>query len=164
MSTFISIGNAKQSFKRFFTMIDDVAHLLPQPVFIQCGHTQYENDKFTIVEFIDMDQFATQISAAKLIILHAGAGSVIHAISAGKKPIIIPRESQFNEHVDDHQLEFSQKLEEQDKVYVARDSQGLGESIDRSLNEANDNKSEIQRPPALAIIKSVFDKYEQTVF
>jgi len=161
MSTFISIGNAKQPFTRFFKMIDSVEKHLPLPIIIQYGHTLYENKSMDAFDFIDMEEFSQQINQAKLIILHAGAGSVIHAISAGKKPIIIPRESQYGEHVDDHQLEFSVKLAALDKAYVARNVDDLKESIESALNENTSSGSSPEIPEAFYKIKAVFDKYQE---
>ena len=160
MSTFISIGNAKQPFSRFFEMIDNVEEQLPSPITVQYGHTPYENNKMEVVDFVDMEEFSERISQAKLIILHAGAGSVIHAISAGQKPIIIPRESQYGEHVDDHQLEFSVKLASLGKVFVSRNTSELQESITSALNETTSISSPHELPEAFDKIKTVFDKYE----
>jgi len=148
MSTFISIGNAKQSFTRFFEMINSVENKFLLPVTIQYGHTKYENPNVDTIDFIDMERFSEHISQAKLIILHAGAGSVIHAISAGKKPIIIPRESQYGEHVDDHQLEFSEKLADLGKVQFDRNVKQLNEDVTKVLTETCSKEGPEEGPEA----------------
>lgn len=158
MSTFVSVGNAKQEFLRFFQMIDNVADLLPKPVYVQRGHTQYENEKFDVVRFINMDQFQLKMADATVVILHAGAGSVINAINSKKKPIVIPRLAKYNEHVDDHQLEFSTQLEKKNKVCVVQNDGDMSASIQELLNIQfiQNNATE---PEALIIIRKVFKEY-----
>jgi len=159
MSTFISIGNAKQSFTRFFELVDRVSSLLPVPVCVQHGHTQYENVDFETIDFVDMETFSRRISEAEVVILHAGAGSVIHAIKANKKPIIIPRESQYGEHVDDHQLEFSEKLAELDKVFVARNERDLALAVTEALKLSAQN--DVYPGKALGVVKEAFDSWQK---
>ena len=47
---------------------------------------------------------------ADVVIAHAGVGSAIMAMQAGKCPILVPRERAHREHVDDHQREIAERL------------------------------------------------------
>ena len=135
MSTFVSVGNAKQPFRR---LLDAVAHLvphLPQPVIVQHGHTPFASAACRVTAFMGMEEFARHIETAELLILHAGAGSVIHAIEAGKRPIVMPRRADLGEHVNNHQIEFSRVLAEAGKVVVAETPERLGEAIAAVLGQ-----------------------------
>ena len=44
-----------------------------------------------------------RIKHADLVIAHSGIGSAITALELGKRPVLLPRRSRFDEHVDDHQ-------------------------------------------------------------
>ncbi len=135
MSTFVSVGNAKQPFRR---LLDAVAHLvpnLPQPVIVQHGHTPFVSAACQVTAFMGMEEFARHIKTAELLILHAGAGSVIHAIEAGKRPVIMPRRADLGEHVNDHQIEFARALAEAGKVVVAGSPEYLGEAIAEVLRQ-----------------------------
>lgn len=135
MSTFVSVGNAKQPFRR---LLDAVAHLvphLPQPVIVQHGHTPFASAACQVTAFMGMEEFARHIKTAELLILHAGAGSVIHAIEAGKRPVVMPRRADLGEHVNDHQIEFSRALAEAGKVVVAESPECLGEAIAKVLGQ-----------------------------
>lgn len=130
MSTFITVGNAKQSFNRFFHLVDEVLDLLPQPVLLQTGHNEYQNDKTQVKAFMEMEEFENAVKTSQVLIMHAGAGSIIHAVQMGKRPIVIPRLQKFNEHVDDHQLEFAERLAQNDIVYLCQERADIRVSIE----------------------------------
>ena len=76
-----------------------------------------------------MDEFEHLVERADLLIIHAGAGSVIHAAHAGKVPVVIPRRQELGEHVDNHQLEFVQELEKTGKIVAVYDCGQLLQAI-----------------------------------
>lgn len=134
MSTFVSVGNATQPFTRLLEAVCALAPQLPQPVFVQFGIAQpFACPACTGVGFLAMGEFAQRVSEAELLILHAGAGSVIHAIHAGKVPVVMPRLAKYGEHVDDHQLEFAHELEKTGKVLVAHDAATLAQAAAAAL-------------------------------
>ncbi len=120
MSTFVSVGNAIQPFSRLIDGVIAIADQLPQPVVIQYGHTTLlGSDGINAFAFMNMDEFIAQVTSAELLIMHAGAGSLIHAIQAGKVPVVMPRLSDLGEHVDNHQVEFTSALAGNRSIVVA---------------------------------------------
>ena len=59
------------------------------------------------------------IAEADAVITHAGTGSIISVLQAGKRPLIIPRRKEFREHVDDHQLLIADELGKRDLIVRA---------------------------------------------
>ena len=110
MSTFVSVGNAYQPFTRLLHAVTSNAHALPRSVVVQHGHTPFDSFECRGVTFLDMQAFESAVSEAEVLIFHAGAGSVIHALGAGKAPVVMARRAEFGEHVDDHQVEFAREL------------------------------------------------------
>jgi len=152
--TFVSIGNGKQYFSRLLNAVEACADLLPQPVLVQCGHTPFVSKKLDVIDFVSMDDFIRYVHNAEMLILHAGAGSVLHAINAGKHPILMPRSKKFDEIVNEHQVSLASTLHDAEKAIMVDNEQELKTAIQRILNEeirlsANSNKS-----PAFNIIKS----------
>ena len=49
---------------------------------------------------------------ADIIITHGGPASFMKALELKKIPIVVPRQVKFNEHVNDHQVEFVKLVEE----------------------------------------------------
>lgn len=162
MTTFVSVGNATQPFNRLIESVIENYAELPQPVVIQHGNTPLANiEKCVAKPFLGMNEFSSQLKQAELLILHGGAGSVIHAIKAGKIPVIMPRRAQYGEHVDDHQLEFSRALAEAGKVVLAEEPEDLMRSVEKSLEMQATNTSIDSEPPLVGLISEVLRRYAE---
>ena len=150
MSTFVSVGNATQPFNRLLEAVGKIAVDLPQPVFVQYGAGSLANlPGFSGAPYLDMDAFEQHMQEAKLLILHAGAGSVIHALRAGKIPVIVPRLARLGEHVDNHQQEFAEELAKTGKVMVAHDAATMTVAVARALAHQKSNNNSVQRETAM---------------
>lgn len=134
MTTFVSVGNATQPFTRLVEAVRAVAQELPQPIIIQHGHTEKLDDNNIIYkQFMGMDEFANLVASSTILIMHAGAGSILHAIRAGKIPIVMPRLRRFGEHVDDHQVELAEALHDKGKVLLVLDKEMLLSTVRDTL-------------------------------
>lgn len=126
MSTFVSVGNATQPFYRLLDAVRANLAALPKPLFVQYGAA---SDIFgpacSAAAFVDMDEFARRVADAQLLILHAGAGSILHAARAGKVPVVMPRRASLGEHVDDHQIEFTKELARMRRIVVCEQASSL---------------------------------------
>ena len=47
------------------------------------------------------------VSSADITITHGGPSSFIMPLQFGKIPIVVPRQKKFDEHVNNHQIDFS---------------------------------------------------------
>ena len=134
MSTFVSVGNATQPFTRLLDAVCAASSRLPQPVLVQHGAAAgFRCESCETVPFLDMEAYGRQMAQASLLILHAGAGSVIHAIRARKVPVVMPRRSGLGEHVDDHQLEFARELGRLGRIVVCEDAGHLDAAVAEAL-------------------------------
>ena len=111
MSTFVCVGNATQPFRRLLDGVTAIARDLPQPVFVQSGSTPFHAKGCESAPFLNMSEFQSRVDRSKLLIMHAGAGSLITAVRAGKVPVVMARRARYAEHVDDHQIEFARELD-----------------------------------------------------
>jgi len=157
VSTFVSVGNATQPFCRLLDAVCGIAEYLPQPVVVQYGAADgYSCSKCSGVAFMDMMEFEKQVAEAELLIMHAGAGSVIQAVRSGKIPVIIPRLADLGEHIDDHQLEFSRQLEESRKILVVDDAATLLDVCKLSLSRQKlIEENNISEPPLVNMVKDI---------
>jgi UDP-N-acetylglucosamine--N-acetylmuramyl-(pentapeptide) pyrophosphoryl-undecaprenol N-acetylglucosamine transferase len=57
---------------------------------------------------VEFDALLRDVDA---VIAHAGTGSSIAALTAGRAPVLVPRRKARGEHVDDHQVEIAQELD-----------------------------------------------------
>ena len=132
MATLVSVGNARQPFPRLLSAITALEAKLPPPVVVQHGHTPFACPQFTGRAFMPMDEFAARLKQSQLIILHAGAGSILQAVDAGKCPVVMPRRSTEGEHIDDHQCELAQAFAKRGLIELAMEVTELEAAVERA--------------------------------
>jgi len=137
LSTFVSVGNARQPFPRLLEAVTGIAELLPRPVTVQYGHTVFQDARFDCIDFLDMDEFRSRLTDAEIVIAHGGAGTIITALESGKLPIVMPRRAEHGEHVDSHQVELVAELAEKRKVIAIEDANGLRAALARHREPAH---------------------------
>lgn len=54
-------------------------------------------------EVLSDEEFRTRIAEVDVVVSHAGVGSFVRCLEAGKVPVLVPRRVARGEHVDDHQ-------------------------------------------------------------
>lgn len=151
--TFVSVGNGKQSFIRLLKAVEALADILPAPILVQCGHTSFSSQKFDVVDFVNMDNFVKYIADASMLILHAGAGSVSHAIKAKKRPILMPRKEKFDEIVNDHQVAFAKTFHLANKAIMVENEYELKLAIDKIKKEGINLPYDVYTSKALDVIQ-----------
>lgn len=98
----------------------------------------YIPKNFYFKDFIDPDEFAQKYEEAKLIVAHAGMGSIISALTHPKPIVIMPRRADLYEHRNDHQLATAQQFASREGIYVAKDEIVLGSLLDELLAKPNE--------------------------
>lgn len=159
MTTFVSVGNATQPFDRLLEAILRLPSL-PQPVIVQHGHTRFDAPGFDARAFLGMAEFGELLASADLLILHAGAGSVIHAVRAGKIPVVMPRRKGNGEIVDDHQVEFGRALADTGKVVLAEGPDQLVCAVEEALRQQAAGRVQGSEPPLVKMIGDVLGRCE----
>lgn len=113
VNVFITLGTIKPY--RFDRAIEALKEIIPDDVSVrlQYGSTSGASPAgWTAREMIDDAEFRQNLHWADLVITHAGVGSTLNVLDAGKVPLLLVRESKFNEHVDDHQRELANSMDE----------------------------------------------------
>ena len=104
----VSLGSELWPFTR---AIDRVRKLLPDAdITWQVGSTEYLEDGQFLRQWVPAEELRAAIRESDAVVMHAGVGSVLVALDEGKVPVILPRQRQHREHVDDHQLEVARLL------------------------------------------------------
>lgn len=62
----------------------------------------------------------TAIAEADLVIAHAGVGSALTALQAGRRPLLLPRTALHHEHIDNHQSLIARELGRRRLAVAAR--------------------------------------------
>ncbi|MDA8442922.1 MAG: glycosyltransferase [Peptococcaceae bacterium] len=115
---FVVLGSRMFQFDRLLKEIDNLIEkgVIKDTVFAQIGSSTYRPRNYAYKEFLDQAEFKTYIEQADIIITHAGTGSIITSLQAGKTVIAVARLKQYHEVVDDHQLEIVRKFSEMGMV------------------------------------------------
>jgi UDP-N-acetylglucosamine transferase subunit ALG13 len=126
------VGTHEQQFDRLLKAVDelDTAHHRV----VQFGYSQYEFRNCEAYDYLPFEDVKKYILTADVVITHSGTGSVMLAMSLGKKPIVAPRYKYHGEHVDDHQLQLVQKLEVDGLIVPYYDGDQLSERINQALD------------------------------
>lgn len=128
---FVTVGNAVQGFDRLLMAVEEMKSsiLNNADIFVQYGNSRIIPNNCSSVAFMSRDEFDEFIANASIIITHGGEGSIMKCLQAGKRPIVVPRQKIFGEHVNDHQFELVRRLETQDRVVAVYDIAGLTDAV-----------------------------------
>jgi UDP-N-acetylglucosamine--N-acetylmuramyl-(pentapeptide) pyrophosphoryl-undecaprenol N-acetylglucosamine transferase len=66
----------------------------------------------TVHAMLPEAQLRALARAADVVVAHAGTGSAMTALDAGRVPVLVPRHAAHGEHVDDHQHQIASELAE----------------------------------------------------
>lgn len=122
---FVTVG-AQMPFDRLVRAVDQWAGERGRDdVFAQIGLTDYSPSNIQWTPFLSTEEFKQRYEAAKVIIAHAGTGSIITALQLGKPILILPRRASFHETRNDHQVATSEQFRRFDSVVVAWDEKEL---------------------------------------
>lgn len=122
---FVTVGTQKQDFKRLFEWLENIE--INDKVVLQLGYTNFHSKKYESYEF--PENYQDLLTEANIVICHGGVGSIIEAISKGKKVIAVPRLQNYGEHVDDHQMEIVNKMEKQNYIFSANSEKELQDKL-----------------------------------
>jgi UDP-N-acetylglucosamine--N-acetylmuramyl-(pentapeptide) pyrophosphoryl-undecaprenol N-acetylglucosamine transferase len=86
----------------------------PVEVLWQTGTTPVDGLAIDAKPMIPGADLEDAINAADLVVGHAGVGSSLTSLIAGKFPLLVPRRASAGEIVDDHQDLFARELEKRD--------------------------------------------------
>lgn len=102
-------------------------------VFAQVGRSEYVPQHFPCVDVLTPSAYAERCRAARLIVAHAGMGSIITAAEYGKPLLVMPRRGDLRETRNDHQVHTARWLAQQGRVMVAMDEFELTAALTRGV-------------------------------
>ncbi len=114
----ITVGTEKFPFNRLMKWIDNlIDQKLIQPekeeVVIQYGSCTIVPNGIEGHSVLKETDFLNLVEKARIIIAHCGEGTIDLLALINKPFILVPRSHDFQEHVDDHQVELAQQLAKQ---------------------------------------------------
>lgn len=128
---FVTVGTHEQPFDRLVKEVDRLKEegQITEEVFIQTGYSTHLPHFCEHIPFIGFDAMIEKINGARIVITHGGPGSIMSVLYNSKIPIVVPRQKSFSEHVDNHQMLFTKKLEEHNQIICVYDIQEMANKI-----------------------------------
>lgn len=137
---FVTVGTHEQPFNRVVEEIDQLVkrNIIKEEVFIQTGYSTYEPQYCEWEKLIPYEEMQEKIKEARIVITHGGPSSFLNVLQYNKKPIVIPRREKYNEHVNDHQIEFLDKVIEKGyNILKVENEKDLKMTIENYSNESS---------------------------
>jgi UDP-N-acetylglucosamine transferase subunit ALG13 len=123
---FVTIGTS-EPFDRLLNAVDELA--TDELIVAQVGRSRMWPRRAQCHEFLSFDEVDEFIRRARVVVAHAGVGSVLTAARAGHIPIVATRLRRYGEAVDDHQVPFARRLAANGVVRWVEDLAHLAEAV-----------------------------------
>lgn len=111
---FVTVGTHEQPFNRLVQSLDKLKSdgIIQEEIFIQSGFSTYEPKYCKWSKLLPYKDMIKKVEEARIVITHGGPASFIMPLQIGKVPVVVPRRYEFNEHVNNHQVEFTKTVAE----------------------------------------------------
>jgi len=108
---YATVGTMFLDFPRLIHKMDAIAQETGERVIIQVGLGNTVPKFCEYFDFKPRQEVLALQREARLIVCHAGIGSVIDALEVRRPLVVVPRLKRFNEHMSDHQLDIAQAVQ-----------------------------------------------------
>jgi UDP-N-acetylglucosamine transferase subunit ALG13 len=155
---FVSVGS-QEPFDRLIRAVDEWARARGRTdVFAQIASSSLRPEFIPFTQFVEPAEFNRIMRETKLIVAHAGMGSIISALELGKPIVVMPRRADFRETRNDHQVATAERFGAQGRVIVAGDERDLAAKLDHALTLRDIQGIQAQASPRLiATIRGFLD-------
>ena len=108
---YITVGTMYLDFPRLIRKADAIAEATGERTLVQTGMGNTIPAHCEHFNFKPRDEVEAVQREARVIVTHAGIGSVIDALNAERPLLVVPRLKRFGEHNNDHQLDLARAVE-----------------------------------------------------
>lgn len=129
---FITVGTHEQPFNRLIEYVDKLKRnkIISEDIVIQTGFSTYEPKYCNWKKIYSYSEMIKYVNEAKIIITHGGPSSFIMPLQVGKIPVVVPRQKKYNEHVNDHQVDFANAVAKRNgNILVVNNIEDLKDTI-----------------------------------
>ena len=109
---FVAVGTHEQQFNRLVEYIDNLRRdeEIAEEVIIQTGYSTYKPQYCKWKTFFPYMEMLRNVNRARIVITHGVPSYFIMQLQVGKIPVVVPRQKKYNEHVNDHQVDFCNEV------------------------------------------------------
>ncbi len=120
----VTVGTS-QSFG-YRRLLERLVEIIPAGVDVlwQTGSTDVSGLDLEATPWVPFADLAAAVAEADVVIAHAGGGSALTALKAGRRPVLVPRSFDLGDFNDDHQHEIAELLKDRE-LAITRDVSAL---------------------------------------
>lgn len=131
---FVTVGTNEAPFDRLLRAVEPLAHA--EDVLVQHGASLVRPAGARCVDYLSYDEMGEVTRNARVVISHAGVGSIMTALANAKRPFVVPRRKDFGEAVDDHQIEVARAVASVGLVETVEDPATLVHAVSADSGQA----------------------------
>ena len=125
---FLTVGT-QLPFTRLIRAANQVASENDLKIFAQTAEPKADYSHLEHQAFLNPREYETILSKARILVGHAGIGTILTAKKYQLPVILFPRSAKLGEHRNDHQLATIAHVKDHTGVFVAHTDQELGELL-----------------------------------
>lgn len=135
---YVTLGTQKFQFDRILKKLDQLIEnkSIEDEIAVQCIYHTYKPKNFEVFKLKPIEEVEEILKKSKLVITHAGTGSLVQCIKFKKHTVVVPRLVDFGEHVDNHQIEIASVFETKGNATVITDINDLEQYV-KDYSKAN---------------------------
>ncbi len=143
-SVLVTLGTERFPFPRALVALSDVGDVVEASW--QTGHTPVDKPlPGRHHQWWSAHELGAAARTSDVVVTHAGVGSILMALRAGRCPVLLPRYADLGEHIDNHQVELARQLEDRGLAVVAEPGDRLGPLLKRAARTVIRRQSETGR-------------------
>jgi UDP-N-acetylglucosamine transferase subunit ALG13 len=124
---FVTLGTQAFQFDRLLRALDGLPG--DEELVIQCGKASFRPARAVWFDQLSYEDLVDRVQRARVVVCHAGVGSVLTALEHGRRPVVVPRLHAHGEAVDDHQLPFARRLAQAGLLTLVEDLDALADAL-----------------------------------
>ncbi len=122
---FVTVGTTKFPFFRMSQLVYNLSTQISsdQKIVFQHGSTSidWKANNVELCGMLSFEEFTHHLEKTTIIISHGGPATIYLAHKYHKIPFVLPRESKYKEHINDHQLFYCKFLSQEKKATLITD-------------------------------------------
>jgi UDP-N-acetylglucosamine transferase subunit ALG13 len=105
----VTVGTEQYAFNRLMRWIQLLLSydFIQEEVIVQYGTCTILPAGVKVYQMLKGSDFVQLMTQARLVISHCGEGTILLLEELAKPCVLVPRTTQFREHIDDHQVELA---------------------------------------------------------
>ena len=154
----VLLGTQDKPFLRLLKMVSKEIDKgnIKEKVVAQTGYTAFSDKNIESFDFKNKEEIEKLIDKARIIITHAGVGTITECLEKGKKIIVVPRLKKYLEHTNDHQMQITKEFEMKGYVVALYANKKLSLALD-NIKKFKPNKYESNAEKFKMSIKNYID-------